>query len=102
MSDRPRMAWDSEWVVCPHCEYRHGDAWEWATNDYPQEMNCNDCGKLFQYWAEYSVLYNTASVDTRPQGEDATEIAASFTSGAVPAEEQADAQPLDSRTKPHD
>jgi hypothetical protein len=34
----------------------------------------------------------SASADTRPEGGDATEIAAPFTSGAVPSEASADAQ----------
>jgi hypothetical protein len=34
-----------------------------------------------------------ASCDTHPKGGDATQIAAPFMSGAVPAEERADAQP---------
>jgi hypothetical protein len=34
----------------------------------------------------------SASADTRPEGEDATKIAAEFTSGAVPNEDSGDAR----------
>lgn len=56
------------------------------------------------YSPEYLKLNppRAASVDTHPQGRDATQIAAPAPlSGAVPAEEQADAQPLGSSEDSH-
>jgi len=47
---------DSEYVVCPFCGYEHGDAREWCKQD-AQRKKCDDCGKEFICYAEYSVDY---------------------------------------------
>lgn len=51
-----KFEFDGEWVICPHCGYKHGDAWEWVK---PEErtMECDGCKKEFKYWAEYEVTY---------------------------------------------
>ena len=50
---------DNEYVVCPHCGEKHGDAWEWCASESAEEMNCQECEKPFWYWADYSVDYVT-------------------------------------------
>ncbi|OWV44239.1 hypothetical protein [Mameliella alba] len=56
------MTRDDEHVVCPHCQYGHGDAWEWCTSEIPQLIHCDECGKPFKAWAEYDVQYVTTAV----------------------------------------
>ena len=48
---------DGEWVTCPYCGYKHGDAWEWCNEENPQDTECSGCGKTFRCWAEYAVDY---------------------------------------------
>lgn len=82
---------DAEHVVCPYCGCRHPGG-EWVRDDYEQTMNCDGCERPFLFSASFDVRYHarpikeTASVDTRPKDEDATKIAASLASGAVPAQ----------------
>ena len=49
---------DEEWVVCPYCGHKHGDAWEWCTSEEPHETKCDNCGQVFQCYAEYSTTYH--------------------------------------------
>ncbi len=49
---------DGEYVICPHCGEKHGDAWEWC-KEYVRNFTCQDCGKEFQCWAEHEVTYYT-------------------------------------------
>jgi len=51
------MTRDSENVICPHCGYKHGDAWEWCASETPSAHFCYDCGGQFKAWAEYDVQY---------------------------------------------
>lgn len=53
---------DDEYVICPYCEAKSGDCWEWVTGQ-EQTMKCDECGKEFRYWAEYDVTYNTESIE---------------------------------------
>lgn len=53
------ITYDDEYVVCPHCGCRHGDAWEWAKSQYPESMTCDGCERSFSYWAEYTATYYT-------------------------------------------
>lgn len=50
---------DSEFVICPHCGERHGDAWEWCLDDTAREVHCDECGIIFMAWAEYDVTYHS-------------------------------------------
>ena len=50
---------DGCYAICPHCGERHGDCWEWLTDEQPAEFTCQECGKLFTAWAVYGVQYHT-------------------------------------------
>ena len=52
---------DQEYVVCPYCGHKHGDAWEWCTRENETEDTCDGCGKRYRYWAEFSVDYKAGA-----------------------------------------
>lgn len=55
---------DGDSVICPRCDKHHGDCWEWVTTELPNDMECEGCGLVFQYWAEFDVTYHSeASFD---------------------------------------
>jgi uncharacterized Zn finger protein len=53
---KPTTQWDSYYVVCPYCGAQHGDCFEWV-KETADEMDCDECGKRFSYYAEYHVTY---------------------------------------------
>ena len=53
---------DGEYVICPYCGEKYGDCWEWVT-DSDKTRECDECGKEFRYWAEYSVTYYSKKVE---------------------------------------
>lgn len=53
------MERDEEWVICPHCGYKHGVAWNWCADKTPSLHYCDDCDQKFKAWAEYEVQYVT-------------------------------------------
>ena len=48
---------DSEYVICPFCGEKHGDAWEWCNTEEVRRLECDGCGKEFICFAEHSVDY---------------------------------------------
>lgn len=55
---------NSENVVCPYCQYEHGDAWGWAAPKTERDrMECDECSKVFVFWAEHGVTYHTRDVE---------------------------------------
>lgn len=68
---------DDEYVVCPHCNEEHGDAWEWCASEIPQVIRCQSCKQPFSARAEYSVQYVTTTklpetTTPRPETEGET------------------------------
>lgn len=54
----------SEFVICPYCSERYGDAFEWAAaKTEGDHMICNTCGQTFVYWAEHEVTYHTRDIE---------------------------------------
>ncbi len=51
-------------IICPHCGYAHGDAWEWRTSEDERETECAECDASFRYWAVYDVTYYADKIDT--------------------------------------
>lgn len=47
---------DNQYVICPHCEAKFGDCWEWVEEDV-KVKKCYECGKEFRYWMEIEVTY---------------------------------------------
>jgi len=43
-------------IVCPYCGYEHSDSWEMGDQG---EIECEKCGKTFEYWVETQVHYTT-------------------------------------------
>lgn len=55
---------DSEYVICPYCGYKHGDAWEWAAQETEGDrMECEECKNIFVFWAEHDVTYYARDVE---------------------------------------
>ena len=54
---------DPEYAVCPHCQYHHGDCWEFCPDEQPKTVTCGGCEKEFQAWAEYDVTYVTKQLE---------------------------------------
>lgn len=47
-------------VICPHCGYAHqAEPSDGDGEEHPQERQCDECGKAYVMWAEYSVTYHT-------------------------------------------
>lgn len=62
LSNTPMCEDSQEYVICPHCGAEYGDCWEWVKNQYPEEMKCEYCGNLFEYFVEYSATYYTKPI----------------------------------------
>lgn len=52
--------WCNDEVVCPWCGYEHGDSWELDCDE--DTIECDSCGKPFQYVRNVSVTYDTHRV----------------------------------------
>lgn len=59
---------DNSAVICPHCGKEHGDCHEWV-HEQSQETTCDNCGLIFECWAEPSVLYVSVA-DVAEKEED--------------------------------
>jgi DNA-directed RNA polymerase subunit RPC12/RpoP len=57
MTDEPEDTHSDEFVICPHCNYRHADAWVWC-GEQEQEETCSQCGKDFIHWVVIEVTYH--------------------------------------------
>ena len=56
--------YDAHYVICPYCEYKHGDAWEITGNDERErKMECEGCGKAFLCWADVSTYYGAEPIE---------------------------------------
>ena len=53
----PKPRFDSQYVVCPWCGHKHGDAWEWAARR--TETRCDQCENMFTVNPDYVVTYHT-------------------------------------------
>lgn len=63
---------DDNNVVCPHCGYEHGDAWEY-TEDHESKTECYGCDKPFMQWREIVVTYHARAIDVPEQSCDSDE-----------------------------
>jgi len=48
--------------VCPHCGYKHKDAWEWNFGpgvEGDTEHRCDSCDRDFHVQREVSIYYTT-------------------------------------------
>lgn len=53
-----KMVADDCCVVCPHCGYKHGDAWEmFQFSDAEREFTCNECEVIFICFATVRTTY---------------------------------------------
>jgi len=41
-------------IVCPYCGYKFRDSWEMGANGEPE---CPECGKMFSFTTDVTVLY---------------------------------------------
>ena len=48
-------------AICPHCEYRYEDCWEW---DDTGECECDECGNWFTWERETKTMYTTEALPT--------------------------------------
>lgn len=53
-------------MVCPHCGHEHGDTWELFSDIHSNTAttDCDECGKIFEVEANWSVDYTTRAVRT--------------------------------------
>ena len=54
--------YDDNWAICPYCGCKHGDCWEWVTEN-DEVTTCFECGKMFTVRAEYNVTYCSAPIE---------------------------------------
>jgi DNA-directed RNA polymerase subunit RPC12/RpoP len=45
-------------VVCPYCGFEHQDSWE--IRDDSGSMNCDDCGKEFEFERTVDITFSTS------------------------------------------
>lgn len=59
---------DSYWLVCPHCDYKHDDAWERVPDEELHKgiMQCESCEKLIEVWYEKDVQYWAGVIGKEP------------------------------------
>ena len=70
--DQLEETYDGEFVICPWCKAKMGDAWEWCRQE-PREDKCSECGKKFIYWADVSVEYRARPILAAPPEDERTE-----------------------------
>ena len=46
--------------ICPWCEYKHRDAFEWEGDE--GDMECEKCGRKFVYQRLKEISYNTEAI----------------------------------------
>ena len=61
----PEEQYDDVYAVCPYCLTKHGDCWEWVTEN-DEITICDECGKKFTVRAEYSVTYYSNPIEQQP------------------------------------
>lgn len=44
-------------IVCPYCGYTFQDSWDFS--DDASDLECDRCGRTFEYQREVSVTYST-------------------------------------------
>lgn len=54
---------NGEAVVCPYCGEQHGDAWEWAQDENGDRMECQECKRIFFYWADFDITYHACDIE---------------------------------------
>lgn len=50
----------TEEIVCPHCGFEYSDSWDFS-QDF-DEIDCEECGKEFEFAREVETTYSTAKV----------------------------------------
>lgn len=50
---------DDEYVVCPHCGYKHNDAWEFRSGEH----SCEGCNGVFRVAVETTRTYTTSKAE---------------------------------------
>jgi hypothetical protein len=66
LNAEPQIEYSYEYVICPYCDERSGDCWEWVT-EQKNTQTCEVCGGQYAYWAEYSATYYTEPVTPPPE-----------------------------------
>lgn len=56
-------------IICPWCGYENGDSWEYE--DSEDEVECGECGRLFDLEVETEVHYTTRKSDSEYDKDDA-------------------------------
>jgi len=57
--------WDNEDIICPYCEHRHKDAWDYELGqERPEQVECanEDCEKEFNVVLEIETTYRTTEI----------------------------------------
>lgn len=54
----------SNGLVCPYCGYEHygGDQ---RTSEYPEQYECQDCGRTFEGWLEITYDYWSQTIEDK-------------------------------------
>jgi hypothetical protein len=65
---------DTEELVCPHCFYEHDYSDEMTEDDLEGIMECNGCGRLFDYHTTVTRRYRTQPHAKSPSPPAAGEV----------------------------
>jgi uncharacterized Zn-finger protein len=52
-------------ITCPYCGHVHGDSWDHEPDN--SEIECDGCGKEFEYFRSKSVSYSTYKRKGEPE-----------------------------------
>ena len=60
----PEELYNDEYAICPYCEHKHEDVWEW----HDGEFECDGCERLFLFHASHSTTYITRAKPKKVRG----------------------------------
>jgi len=47
----------SDEIICPYCNHVYTESWDLHLTGEPEDIECEECGKVFKAWVEYYPNY---------------------------------------------
>lgn len=56
----------NEAIICPYCNHKFSDSWEYSEEYNEQRINCESCDKVFSLYVECEVFYKVSKIKVKP------------------------------------
>jgi transcription elongation factor Elf1 len=56
-------------IICPYCDYKFNDSWEYNQDGEDQTINCKNCNDKFNLSVNISVDYSTTKINCEDNNE---------------------------------